>query len=821
MKVSQEVQAIFNAAYNEAKLRNHEYLTPEHILYAALSFEQVRSILEACEADVEQLRRGMEAYFEQKIPQVKNAEPVQTAGFQSVIERAVLQSQAAGKEEVEVADVLVSLYDEERNYSAYYLRKSGVKRLQLLEVISHGEGVDGEAFEEEEDEEEDEEGRESPQERKPRPASRASPLERFASDLTKAAREGKLEPVIGRMAEIERTVQVLCRRLKNNPIHVGDAGVGKTAITEGLAQRIVSGDVPPRLRDYTIYALDMGALLAGTKFRGDFEERVKRVVDELLKKDRCILFIDEIHTIVGAGAVSGGSLDASNLLKPALTSGKLRCIGSTTYDEYNKYFEKDRALSRRFQKIDIVEPSQSETVEILKGLRSKYEDYHRVRYSDEGLELAVRLSAQYITERRLPDKAIDVIDEAGAWARMNDYKTRKAAKQDGEDSAEADKAVSESAPGEDFVGGDAALDLGSGGGFGAAVAIAEPKAAAKDSKPLAGPESETEILDISAKEIETVVAKIARIPERSVSMSEKDKLGSLEASLKGEVFGQDAALEAVVRAVKRSRAGFRSPDKPVANFLFVGPTGVGKTELARQLAKHMGVSLHRFDMSEYQEKHTVSRLIGSPPGYVGYEEGGLLTDAIRKTPHAVVLLDEIEKAHPDVYNILLQIMDYATLTDNQGRKADFRNVILIMTSNAGARELGKSLIGFGERAVTESALNEAVERAFTPEFRNRLDAVVRFENLPPTVIERIVEKAIDDFRIQLAEKKVGLRTTEALIKHLAEKGYSREFGARNIGRLVEDKIKTFFVDEVLFGRLAEGGTAVADVVDGEVRITVS
>ncbi len=773
MKVSQEVQAIFNAAYNEAKLRNHEYLTPEHIIYASLSFEQVRSILEACEADVEQLRRGMEAYFEQKIPQVKSTEPVQTAGFQSVIERAVLQSQAAGKEEVEVADVLVSLYDEERNYSAYYLRKSGVKRLQLLEVISHGDGPEGEAFEDEEEEEEEEEGREEQPERKPRAAGRMNPLERFASDLTKSAREGKLEPVIGREAEIERTVQVLCRRLKNNPIHVGDAGVGKTAITEGLAQRIVAGEVPPRLRDYTIYALDMGALLAGTKFRGDFEERVKKVVDELLKKDKSILFIDEIHTIVGAGAVSGGSLDASNLLKPALTSGKLRCIGSTTYEEYNKFFEKDRALSRRFQKIDIVEPSQGETVEILKGLRVKYEEYHKVRYSDEALELAVRLSAQYITERRLPDKAIDVIDEAGAWARMNAYKT-----------------------GTDAI----------------------PAAAGDGSSPA---QTETATLDISPKEIEVVVAKIARIPERSVSMSEKDKLGSLEADLKSDVFGQDKAVESVVKAVKRSRAGFRSPDKPVANFMFVGPTGVGKTELARQLAQHMGISLHRFDMSEYQEKHTVSRLIGSPPGYVGYEEGGLLTDAIRKTPHAVVLLDEIEKAHPDVYNILLQIMDYATLTDNQGRKADFRNVILIMTSNAGARDIGKSMIGFGERAMTDSALSEAVERAFTPEFRNRLDAVVRFDNLPPEIIEKIVVKAIDEFRVQLAEKKVELEATPALIKHLAEKGYSREFGARNIGRLVEDKIKTFFVDEVLFGRLVSGGEAIADVVDGEVAISVT
>jgi ATP-dependent Clp protease ATP-binding subunit ClpA len=773
VKVSQEVQAIFNAAYNEAKLRNHEYLTPEHILYASLSFEQVRSILEACEADVEQLRRGMDAYFEQKIPQVKNAEPVQTAGFQSVIERAVLQSQAAGKEEVEVADVLVSLYDEERNYSAYYLRKSGVKRLQLLEVISHGDTPEGELFEDDEDDEEDEEAREETANRKPKAQGRGSPLERFASDLTKAAREGKLEPVIGREAEIERTVQVLCRRLKNNPIHVGDAGVGKTAITEGLAQRIVAGEVPPRLRDYTIYALDMGSLLAGTKFRGDFEERVKKVVDELLKKDKSILFIDEIHTIVGAGAVSGGSLDASNLLKPALTSGKLRCIGSTTYDEYNKFFEKDRALSRRFQKIDIVEPSQGETLAILKGLRSKYEEYHKVRYSDEALELAVRLSAQYITERRLPDKAIDVIDEAGAWARIRAFKT-------GTDAISA-------SPGPDG----------------------------------APAQTETATLEISPKEIETVVAKIARIPERSVSMSEKDKLASIEAELKSDVFGQDRAVEAVVKAVKRSRAGFRSADKPVANFLFVGPTGVGKTELARQLAQHLGISLHRFDMSEYQEKHTVSRLIGSPPGYVGYEEGGLLTDAIRKTPHAVVLLDEIEKAHPDVYNILLQIMDYATLTDNQGRKADFRNVILIMTSNAGARDIGKNLIGFGERAVTDTALNEAVERAFTPEFRNRLDAVVHFDNLPPEIIERIVVKSIDEFRVQLAEKKVELETTQALIKHLAEKGYSREFGARNIGRLVEDKIKTFFVDEVLFGRLAEGGKAVADIVDGDVSISIS
>ncbi|TFG83281.1 MAG: ATP-dependent Clp protease ATP-binding subunit ClpA [Spirochaetales bacterium] len=768
MKVSQQVQAIFNAAYNEAKLRGHEYLTPEHILYASLSFEQVRAILVACDADLENLKQGMEAYFEQKIPAVKDQEPIQTAGFQSVIERAVLQSQGSGKAEVGIPEVLVSLFDEERNYSAYYLRKAGVNRLHLLEVISHG--PDGEGFEgttasygdgdESADEDPvgpftDPEDAESEVRTKARTTIRPGALERFTSDLTKLAREGKLEPVIGRESEIERTIQVLCRRLKNNPIHVGDAGVGKTAITEGLAQRIVVGNVPPRLRDYSIYSLDMGSLIAGTKFRGDFEERVKRVVDELLKKEKAILFIDEIHTIVGAGSVTGGSMDASNLLKPALTSGRLRCIGSTTYDEYNKFFEKDRALSRRFQKIDIVEPTVGEAVEILKGLRSKYEEYHDVRYDDEALELAARLSSQFITERRLPDKAIDVIDEAGAWARIRAFK--------------------------------------------------------------AGTE-EAGTLGIGRPEVESVVARIARIPEKSVSQDERDRLVNLEVDLKKVVFGQDSALESVVKAVKRSRAGFRAPDKPVANFLFVGPTGVGKTELARRLSETLGIALHRFDMSEYQEKHTVSRLIGSPPGYVGYEEGGLLTDAVRKTPHAVLLLDEIEKAHPDVFNILLSIMDYATLTDNQGRKADFRNVVIIMTSNAGARDIGKPMIGFGQKAYTESAIDDAVQKAFTPEFRNRLDAVVHFGRLPQDIIERIVVKALDDFRVQLSEKKVTLEATDACIKRLAVLGYSDEFGARNVSRVVEDKIKSWFVDEVLFGTLKSGGAAKADAIDGEIVI---
>ncbi|SLM19909.1 ATPase and specificity subunit of ClpA-ClpP ATP-dependent serine protease, chaperone activity [uncultured spirochete] len=756
MKVSPEVQAIFNAAYNEAKLRSHEYLMPEHILFAGLSFEKVRNIFENCDADLEQMKRSIEAYFEQKMPIVRNAEPIQSAGFQAVIERAVMQSQSAGKEEVQIPDLVVSLYDEERTYAGYLMRKLGIKRLQLLEVLSHGisdEDFGADAFPEEETEERTEEGG------KERRAARPGTLERFATDLTAMATAGKLEPVIGREAEIERTIQVLSRRLKNNPIHVGDAGVGKTAITEGLAQRIAAGDVPPKLKGYTIWSLDMGALLAGTKFRGDFEERVKKVIDSLLKKEKAILFIDEIHTIIGAGAVTGSTLDASNLLKPALTSGKLRCIGSTTYDEYNKIFEKDRALSRRFQKIDIIEPTIPETVEILKGLRSKYEEYHDVRYSDETLDIAAKLAAQFITERKLPDKAIDVIDEAGALARIRAYKVNQ--------------------------------------------------------------EAEMQTIDITPHDIEVVIAKIARIPERTVTSSEKDKLATLEASLKQEVFGQDRAIEAVVKAVKRSRAGFRAPDKPIANFLFVGPTGVGKTELARQLSKHLGVPLHRFDMSEYQEKHTVSRLIGSPPGYVGYEEGGLLTDAIRKTPNAVVLLDEIEKAHPDIYNILLQIMDYATLTDNQGRKADFRNVILIMTSNAGARDIGKPLIGFGDQQVSASALDEAVERAFSPEFRNRLDAVVHFNNLPMEVIERIVKKAIDEFGAQLAEKNVTLKAEDQVIRFLAERGYSREFGARNIARLVEDQIKTVFVDEVLFGRLEHGGTALARLENDKIVFDIT
>jgi ATP-dependent Clp protease ATP-binding subunit ClpA len=773
VKISRHVQAIINAAYNEAKVRNHEYLTPEHVLYAALAFNEVQGILSSCGANLDQIKLGMENYFEQQVPTQDNTEPTQTVGFQSVLERAVLQSQSSQKQILDVADILVSLYDEERNYCAYYLRKAGIRnRLELLESLSreydeYGEQGYSQKFSRPDPNplNEAEEGETADPGQKARPGKKSA-LERYATELTALAKLGKLEPVIGRESELDRTVQVLCRRLKNNPVHVGDSGVGKTAITEGLAQRIVAGEVPPTLKDFSIFSLDMGALVAGTKYRGDFEERIKRVVEEILKKERAILFIDEIHTLVGAGSVSGSALDASNLLKPALSSGKLRCIGSTTHEEYGKFFEKDRALSRRFQKIDIDEPSQEDAIVILRGLKSKYEDYHKVRYSDEAVTGAVRLSTQFITERRLPDKAIDVIDEAGAFARIEAFKNR----------------------------------IGEG--------------VLPEGQPAADP------IDIGLHLIETVISKIARIPERAVGESEKDKLRFLEDKLRARIFGQNDAILAAVKAVKRSRAGFRADNKPVANFLFVGPTGVGKTELARQLADILGVPMHRFDMSEYQEKHTVSRLIGSPPGYVGYEEGGLLTDAIRKQPHSVVLLDEIEKAHPDIYNILLQIMDYATLTDNNGRKADFRNVVFIMTSNAGAREIGKSLIGFGERVAGEAEVDSAVERIFTPEFRNRLDAVIRFGHLSREVMRSIVRKELELFKAQLAEKKVTLEISDTCVDHLAEEGYSREFGARNVGRLIEDEIKSFFVDEVLFGSLSAGGSARADWRDGGYRIDI-
>ncbi len=757
MKVSEEVQGVLNAAYLDAKERHHEYLTPEHILYATIFFDQGRAILEECGVDLDTIKHDIEEHLQKNVPVTKSGEPVQSLGFTGVIERAVFHTEASSKGVVDIGDVLVSIYDQKDSFGSYYLKKAGITRYELLRIISHG------GLSDEEEERPDEAGGVSEGERaaaatkEKQSVGKKSALALYTRELTQAAKDNQLEPLIGREDILERTIQVLCRRLKNNPVLVGDPGVGKTAVAEGLAQRIAAAKVPSLLRGYRVYSLDMGGLLAGTKFRGDFEERIKKVLKELEEQEQVILFIDEIHTVVGAGAVSGGSMDASNLLKPALASGKLRCMGSTTYDEFKKFFDKDRALSRRFQKIEVNETTPDETYEILLGLRDRYEKYHEVRYTDEALRAAVDLSAQFINDRMLPDKAIDVMDEAGAYMRILAYK-------EGRDKAEQAETV------------------------------------------------------IEAGEIEKVVAKIARIPEKSVGATEVTRLKDLDAQLKARIFGQDAAIEAVVAAVKRSRAGFREPNKPVASFLFVGPTGVGKTELARQLADILGVSLLRFDMSEYQEKHTVARLIGSPPGYVGYEEGGQLTDAIRKTPHAVLLLDEVEKAHPDIFNVLLQVMDYATLTDNTGRKADFRNVIIIMTSNAGARELGKPLIGFGQRVVTESAVKEAVERTFAPEFRNRLDKVVAFGRLDERIVLEIVDKEIRAFQKQLAEKSVVLEVSDAAREWIAREGYSPDFGARNIARLVQDEIKHYFVDAVLFGDLSGGGKAIADVADGKVVI---
>jgi len=767
MRINRELQVVLNAAYQEAKQRNHEYLTPEHVLYAALHFDFPRAVLEECGAEPDEIRSQIDDHLKEKVPVVEGSDPFQSLGFQNVIERAVFHTESASKEEVDMGDILVSIFDEEESFGAYFLRKAGIERIDLLETISHG--LDGLESESEDDESSlEEEGAEGPaegsesdfesveeeQEEKQSKRKKKDPLSQFTTDLTEAARNGELEPLIGREDILERTIQVLCRRMKNNPVHLGDPGVGKTAITEGLAQRIADETVPAALRNYHVYRLDMGGMLAGTRYRGDFEERMKQIIQALEKRDDSILFIDEIHTLVGAGAVSGGSMDASNMLKPALASGKLRCIGASTYEEFRKFFEKDRALSRRFQKIEVAEPSEDDTVEILQGLKPKYEEYHNVRFTDEAIYQAVHLAALYINDRNLPDKAIDVIDECGANVRM--------------------------------------------------------KIAASDEP--------AEAVEINESHVEYVVAKMAKIPEKSVSTNEKDRLKNLEPDLQRVVYGQQDAIKNVVDAVKRSRAGFRNPDKPVASFLFVGPTGVGKTELARQLAGTLGISMLRFDMSEYQEKHTVSRLLGSPPGYVGYDEGAQLTDAIRKTPHAVLLLDEIEKAHQDVYNVLLQVMDYATMTDNTGKKADFRNVIIIMTSNAGAREIGKPMIGFGQRRVTNQAVSDAVERIFSPEFRNRLDKVVVFNPLAQEIIEDIVQKEIDAFNEQLEDKHVALEVTPEALTWLAEHGYSEEFGARNIARLVEEKIKSYFVDAVLFGDFQEGGKAVADIQDDDIVI---
>ncbi len=746
MELNPVLNDILMTAFNEAKFKKHEYMTPEHLLYAILQYEEGRSIIEASGGDVRVIKHNIEEFFNEKMETVEIDEPKQSSGFQNVMERAIWHTASSQKEILDVGDVLVSILEEEESFAAYFMSLEGITRYELLKFISHGVSVfphepyeDLGEYEEAEDKNEKKTGEKF--------------IEMFTTELTEKARNGEIDPLIGRDDIIERTIQVLCRRTKNNPVHVGDPGVGKTAITEGLALRIAEGNVPEKLKGLKIYSLDIGSLLAGTKFRGDFEERMKKVIQELKKMKDVILFIDEIHNVVGAGAVSGGSMDASNMLKPVLTSGDVKCIGSTTYEEYKKFFDKDRALSRRFQKIEIPEPDVEDTIKILNGIKDKYEEFHKVKYTDESLRAAAELSSKYINDRHLPDKAIDVIDEAGSFARIYNF-------------------------------------------------------------------AQSDIIEIGTAEVERIVAKMAKLPEKSVSSSEKTRLKDLSLDLKKEIFGQESAIEMVVTAIKRSRAGFGNPLKPIASLLFVGPTGVGKTELARQLALSLGVELHRFDMSEYQEKHTVARLIGAPPGYVGYDEGGLLTEVIRKTPYAVLLLDEIEKAHSDIFNTLLQVMDYATLTDNTGKKADFRNVIIIMTSNAGAREIGKKQVGFDERHVKGDAIDKAVDRLFSPEFRNRLDATVTFNDLSEEIILDIVGKEIDTFSAQLKDKKVTLEVTPECRKWLAKKGYSREFGARQIGRLVQDKLKGFFVDEVLFGKLSDGGHAVADIECDEVKVRV-
>jgi len=749
--ITRELQATLNLSANEAIKRRHEFLTLEHLLYAMLYEDTATDVIRNCGGDLDLLRHDLEEFFKenmQPLPRGIDRYPEGTAAFERVLDRAVFQAQASAQEKVDGGNILASLFEENHSHAKYLLEKQGITKLDLLNYISHGISKVDEFGEPlpigEDDEDEEREAR-----------LVRDPLKAFTSNLVERAAEGGIDPLIGRRMELERTIQVLCRRRKNNPLYVGDPGVGKTAIAEGLALKIQKGEVPDVLKEVEVYALDMGALLAGTRYRGEFEMRLKAVIGALKKKPGVILFIDEIHTIVGAGAVSGGSMDASNILKPALASGEMRCIGSTTYNEYKASFERDRALARRFQIIEISQPSVGDTIQILQGLKSYYEEHHSVKYDDEAVRAAAELSAKYINDRYLPDKAIDVIDEAGAATKL---------------------------------------------------------------KPIA---ERPEI--ITEHEVELVVAKMAKIPPKTVSVSDKEKLHNLDADLQAVIYGQDHAIKQLVNAIKLSRSGLGNADKPIGSFLFSGPTGVGKTELAKQLARTLGVEFIRFDMSEYMEKHTVSRLIGAPPGYVGFDQGGLLTDAVRRTPYAVLVLDEIEKAHPDLFNILLQVMDHATLTDNNGKKADFRNVILIMTTNAGARELSGKKLGFKQTEQsgvggTGSKAQGAIERTFSPEFRNRLDAWIAFESLSFETIERVVDKFINELREQLADKNVTLELTEAGRAWLANKGFDKLFGARPMARLIQSKIKEPLANEVLFGGLQGGGKVVVDEKDGELKL---
>ena len=741
--IAQELEVSLHMAFVEARQQRHEFITVEHLLMALLDNPSAAEVLRACSANLDDLRKSLLGFIKENTPTVGGADEVDTQptlGFQRVIQRAIMhvQSTGSGKKEVTGANVLVAIFGEKDSHAVYYLHQQGVTRLDVVNFIAHGikksdppesakPGEGGGASTESEKEESDGKG---------------SPLDQFTQNLNQLARDGKIDPLIGREHEVERVIQILCRRRKNNPLLVGEAGVGKTAIAEGLAWRITQSEVPEVLAESVVYALDMGALLAGTKYRGDFEQRLKGVLKNLKDQPNAILFIDEIHTLIGAGAASGGTLDASNLLKPALSSGAMKCIGATTFTEYRGIFEKDAALSRRFQKVDVVEPSIEQTVEILKGLKSRFEEHHSVKYAPAALQAAAELSAKFINDRHLPDKAIDVIDEAGAAQRIL------------------------------------------------------PKNKQKKT--------------INRLEVEEIVAKIARIPPASVSSDDRSKLKTLDRDLKSVVFGQDPAIDALAAAIKMARSGLGRPDKPIGSFLFSGPTGVGKTEVAKQLAFVLGVDLIRFDMSEYMERHAVSRLIGAPPGYVGFDQGGLLTEAISKKPHAVLLLDEIEKAHPDVFNVLLQVMDHGTLTDNNGRKADFRSVIIIMTTNAGAETMNKATIGFLNSREAGDEMAD-IKRLFTPEFRNRLDATVSFKALDEEIILRVVDKFLLELEGQLAEKKVEVTFTDGLRKLLAKKGFDPLMGARPMQRLIQDTIRRALADELLFGRLVEGGRLTVDV----------
>src|SRR5471032_3057547 len=742
--LNRELEVTLNLAFKEARSKRHEFMTVEHLLLALLDNEAAATVLRACGANLDKLKHDLQEFIDSTTPLIpvhdEDRETQPTLGFQRVLQRAVFHVQSSGKREVTGANVLVAIFSEQESQAVFLLKQQSVARIDVVNYIAHGiSKVPGHGDHSEgEQDMQDDEGGES--------YSSSNPLDAYASNLNELARQGRIDPLVGRELEVERVAQILARRRKNNPLLVGESGVGKTAIAEGLAKRIVDNQVPDMLANSVVYSLDLGALLAGTKYRGDFEKRFKALLNELKKRPHAILFIDEIHTIIGAGAASGGVMDASNLLKPLLSSGDIRCIGSTTFQEFRGIFEKDRALARRFQKVDVSEPSVEDTIGILRGLKGRFEQHHNIEYSDEALRAAAELASRYINDRHMPDKAIDVIDEAGAYQRLQPVEKR--------------------------------------------------------------------VKRIEVAQVEDIVAKIARIPPKHVNSSDKELLRNLERDLKLTVFGQDAAIDSLSTAIKLSRVGLKSPDKPVGSFLFAGPTGVGKTEAARQLAKALGIELVRFDMSEYMERHTVSRLIGAPPGYVGFDQGGLLTEAVTKKPHCVLLLDEIEKAHPEVFNLLLQVMDHGTLTDNNGRKADFRNVIIIMTTNAGAEAMQKSAIGFTNRRETGDEMAD-IKRMFTPEFRNRLDQIISFRSLDEEIIMRVVDKFLMQLEDQLHEKKVDAVFTDSLRAHLAKHGFDPLMVARPMQRLIQDTIRRALADELLFGKLMSGGRVTVDVDEND------